>query len=823
VALVLAVLLPSLALGAATAWHMAGNYRAAFEERLSDTAQALALAVGREVQAHVAALTALAASPHLDDDDLAGFYPHARGAAQAIGTPVVVTGADLRQRLHTERPFGSPLPMTNAAEAIRTALTTGRPAVSDLLIGAVVQQPIIVVAVPILRGGRADAVLTAPLIPARLTGLLASQGLSDGAFATVMDSRDVIVARSRKAAEFIGRPAPTWVTQGMIRREAGVLRGRTLAGEDVIVAFQRHASIPGWTVVVGESLVAYQASWYRPLLALGAGGAATFLVALVAAAWLGRRVLRPVRALARHAEMVAVSGGEAPPLGDAPTRVAEFEALRRSMHRADAALRERETRLRAVVDTAVDAIIVIDERGVIQSANRAVEAIFGYTANEIVGRNVSLLMPAEMAVQHDGHLATYLRTGERRIIGIGREVEGQRKDGSRVALDLTIAEWRDAEGVRFFTGIMRDITQRKAGEAAVAESAARLRAIVDTAVDAIIVIDGRGLVQSFNRSAEAIFGYAAEEVVGQNVSMLMPEPDASRHDGYLAHYGKTGERRIIGIGREVEGRRKDGLTVPLDLSIAEWRDARGERFFTGIMRDITLRKEVEARQRILMREVDHRAKNALAVVQSVVRLTRAEDAAAYARAVEARVAALARAHTLLAEQGWASTDLRALVAAELAPYGATSVSLSGPTVPIAHTAAQPIGMALHELATNAAKHGALSRSGGTVTLRWWLEGGGLRLLWEERGGPPVAGPPTRRGFGSRLIEATVKTQLGGTVEKHWEPGGLVCEITVPLARAVAAETPPGDVAAIVGRAGTAKTGRRGEDAVSPVRQTAMPS
>uniref|UniRef100_UPI0012EDCFC6 cache domain-containing protein n=1 Tax=Belnapia moabensis TaxID=365533 RepID=UPI0012EDCFC6 len=351
VALVLAVLLPSLALGAATAWHMAGNYRAAFEERLSDTAQALALAVGREVQAHVAALNALAASPHLDGDDLAGFYPHARGAAEAISTPIVVTGADLRQRLHTERPFGSPLPMTNAAEAVRSALATQQPTISNLLIGAVLREPIIVVAVPILRGVHANAVLTAPLLPARLTGLLASQGLSGGGFATVMDSRGVIVARSLEVGEFIGRPAPTWVTEGMIGRETGVLQGRTLMGEDVIVAFRQLANPPGWTVVVGESLAAYEASWRGPLLALGIGGAATFLIALAAAAWLGRRILRPVRTLARQAEAVAASSGEAPAPDSIPVDVAEFEALRLSMRRADAALREREVRLRAIVDT----------------------------------------------------------------------------------------------------------------------------------------------------------------------------------------------------------------------------------------------------------------------------------------------------------------------------------------------------------------------------------------------------------------------------------------------------------------------------------------
>src|SRR5215207_3342249 len=141
-ALVLVVLLPSLALGAATACHMAGNYRAAFEARLSDTAQALALALDREVQAHIAALTTLAASPRLDEPDLAAFHAHARGAAEALGTPVVVIGADLQQRLHTERPPGAPLPATGAPETVRRVGESRRPAVSDLLVGAVLRTPV---------------------------------------------------------------------------------------------------------------------------------------------------------------------------------------------------------------------------------------------------------------------------------------------------------------------------------------------------------------------------------------------------------------------------------------------------------------------------------------------------------------------------------------------------------------------------------------------------------------------------------------------------------------------------------------------------------
>jgi PAS domain S-box-containing protein len=375
----------------------------------------------------------------------------------------------------------------------------------------------------------------------------------------------------------------------------------------------------------------------------------------------------------------------------------------------------------------------------------------------------------------------------------------------------------DPARVREFAGLQRAV--RSAEEtlreraAAVAAGEARLRAVVDTATDAIVVIDEAGAVQSFNRAAEAIFGYAAGEVVGRNVSALMEAEHAGRHDGYLAAYRRTGARKIIGVGREVEGRRKDGSPVPLDLSIAEWRDAGGKRFFTGIMRDISARKAGEARRALLAREVDHRAKNALAVVQSVLRLTPRDEPAAFAAAVEARVAALARVHSLLAEGGWSGADLRAVAERELAPYAAArrqgegapaAVLLDGPPVPLAPAAVQPFAMVLHELATNAAKHGALSAPGGRVELRWRAgrraeDDGFLRLRWAEAGGPLVAGPPARRGFGARVVEATVRGQLGGAVVRRWEPSGLVVEVAVPLARAAAggAEAHGGSAAAAI--------------------------
>ena len=289
--------------------------------------------------------------------------------------------------------------------------------------------------------------------------------------------------------------------------------------------------------------------------------------------------------------------------------------------------------------------------------------------------------------------------------------------------------------------------------------------------------------------------------MGRNVAILVGGEHGAKHDGYLAAYRQTGVRKAVGHLRDLPGRCKGGSPVPLDISIAEWRDAEGKRFFTDIMRDVSDRKANEERRALLMREVDHRAKNALAVVQSVLRLTPRDEPAAAFAAVEARVAALARVHSLLAEGGWSGADLRAVAERELAPYTAAPrrrdatargplVSLDGPPVPLAAAAVQPFAMVLHELATNAAKHGALSAPGDVVEVRWRAgcraeDDDMLRLCWTETGGPPVAGAPARRGFGTRVVEATVRGQLGGSVERRWEPSGLVVEIAVPLARLVA--------------------------------------
>jgi two-component sensor histidine kinase/DNA-binding response OmpR family regulator len=202
---------------------------------------------------------------------------------------------------------------------------------------------------------------------------------------------------------------------------------------------------------------------------------------------------------------------------------------------------------------------------------------------------------------------------------------------------------------------------------------------------------------------------------------------------------------------------------------------------SGVTIDITERKEAEERQAILAREVDHRARNALAVVQSIVRLTHANSTENYKAAVEGRLGALARAHGLLSEFRWQGADLKRLIEDELAPYrtaDADKIIAVGPDVILQPASAQTLALAIHELATNAAKYGALSSSAGQIRLRWDLNHSGLRLEWTESGGPRVA-PPIARGYGTRVVTASVEGQLDGRAVFEWRSEGLRCTMSIP--------------------------------------------
>ncbi len=261
---------------------------------------------------------------------------------------------------------------------------------------------------------------------------------------------------------------------------------------------------------------------------------------------------------------------------------------------AEQALRESEQRFRLLVEGVEDyAVYLLDTQGRVISWNTGAERIKGYTQREVLGQHIAVFHTPE-----DRKAGVPERCIQAAVTQGHCRTEGQRvrKDGSHFWAEVVITALRDEAGeLRGFSKFTRDISRRKRAEQTLLETTQRLRAILETAVDGIITIDERGRIQGVNPATTRLFGYAPEELIGQNVSILMPQPYRGAHDGYMEHYLRTGERKVIGIGREVEGRRKDGSVFPLELTVSETLLPQG-RLFTGMVRDITARRRAEQNQ-----------------------------------------------------------------------------------------------------------------------------------------------------------------------------------------------------------------------------------
>lgn len=265
---------------------------------------------------------------------------------------------------------------------------------------------------------------------------------------------------------------------------------------------------------------------------------------------------------------------------------------------------EQALRLEAIFNTVIDGIITINRRGLIESINPAAADLFGYEPLEVIGQNVKVLMPEPYHKEHDGYIHNYESTGHKKIIGIGREVKGHRKDGSVFPFFLSVSEVQLEDRI-IYTGIIHDISDLKRAERAVQDGRHQLDAIISNAVDGIITINERGFMQMVNPAAAKLFGYESNELIGQNVSIIAPSPHRTQHDSYINKYMETGKRKIIGIGREVVGQRKDGSTFPCLLSVSEI-DLGNRRLFAGMIHDLTEQKAHEEDIKRLNSELERR-------------------------------------------------------------------------------------------------------------------------------------------------------------------------------------------------------------------------
>lgn len=272
--------------------------------------------------------------------------------------------------------------------------------------------------------------------------------------------------------------------------------------------------------------------------------------------------------------------------------------------------------LKALFENAVDGIILINERGIVVSVNPAASKLFAYEPNEIIGNNIKMLMPEPDHSGHDGYLVNYKKTKIRKIIGKGREVKGKRKDGTIFPFYLSISEVKNSDE-RLFAGVIHDVSETKQAIKELERSKKRWEAIIHTAVDTIIIIDARGHIEDMNTATIKLFGYKRDEMIGNNIKMLMPEPDHSAHDQYLTNYHESHQPKIIGTGRDVEGKKKDGTVFPLRLAVSEFV-VDGEKFFAGIIHDLSKQKKAEKEIHELNSQLERKVKERTEELAEVV-------------------------------------------------------------------------------------------------------------------------------------------------------------------------------------------------------------
>jgi len=310
-----------------------------------------------------------------------------------------------------------------------------------------------------------------------------------------------------------------------------------------------------------------------------------------------------------------------------------------------------------------------------------------------------------------------------------------------------------------------------------------LASIVEHSDDAIVSTNLDGIVKSWNKSAEWAFGYLSEEVISTPITILIPPERQDERDAILErirHGDRTDRFETI-------CRCRDGHLINVSMTMSPMRDVDGIVVgVSRIARDITERKEREEREHLLMREVNHRAKNMLSVVDAIARQTATRDPEHFVDCFSERIQALSANQDLLIKNAWHGVEIEDLVRAQLATFAdliGSRIALCGPKLRLNAAAAQAIGLALHELSTNAGKYGALSTDRGRVDVSWDAADDTFTIGWIEREGPPVS-VPQRRGFGTTVIEAMAERSVGGAVDLDYAPSGLVWRLTCQAANAL---------------------------------------
>lgn len=658
-------------------------------------------------------------------------------------------------------------------------------AVGDFTQGRGTGQPTLHMARPLRNG-------TGALLGGLIVGLsvdwlnndLATMALPAGASAAIIDRNGIVLARTPSPERFVGMRVPDFALPAVLAGGPGVIEGPSMDGPRRIAGVMPVTAAPGgMSVVVGlsveHSVLDTQSREARAsMLVVGALMVGLFLA--IGAFHLG--VDKPVQALMRTARAWSAQDLTARigPLGGGRefSRIGTaLDAMANALQRAEHARLAASTRVKALSDVSPQVVFTADETGRIDWLNGYWRQFTGLSTARSVG--VGLLR----AVHPD----------DRR----GAIAAWRRATGANEAFDLELrlcraearawrwfycraAPIRDAAGrVTSWAGVALDFHELRQTREALAEQSERLRVTYQSAPIGLCLLDPELRFLAINAILADATGASPDAHMGRTLHAMAPQ---------TALILEAPLRRLFETGEPVVEIEVLGPPVPPPALRRVWlnsflpvRNAAGRIVAaTGSVLDVTARKHAERMETLLSREVDHRAKNVLAVVRSMVCVSAAEapdDVATFVDVLEGRIAAMARVHTLLSRAGWNSVDLGELVRQETAAHVAQFCTEGG-LVPLVPEAAQPLTMVLHELVTNAVKYGALSEPTGLVTLRWTRDAAGVVMEWVERGGPAVPGPPALTGFGTELIDGNSSTPLDGGLLRDWAPEGLRCTLRI---------------------------------------------
>jgi PAS domain S-box-containing protein len=435
--------------------------------------------------------------------------------------------------------------------------------------------------------------------------------------------------------------------------------------------------------------------------------------------------------------------------------------------------------LEDLFENAVMALHLVSRDGTILRANAKELQTLGYLPDEYIGRNIAEFHVDRATV--DDILGRLSRNEQL----VQYPARMRAKDGSiRHVLVSSNARFRDGEFVntRCFTV---DVTERLQAEERVRwHEEQRLAATYQYAPVGILEVDADGNVLRTNVQSCKLLGYSLDEMLGRSI-FGEPTDQSSGTDREQFQRQVAGESDRYTIERRV--RRKNGSYLWMLITSSGVRDTNGEFLYAvRVQQDITERKEREEREHLLIREINHRAKNMLSVVDAIAHQTATRDPEDFIERFSQRIQALSASQDLLVRNEWKGVDIEDMARAQLSHFAdliGSRIAVNGPKLRLKTSGAQAVGLALHELATNAGKYGALSTDLGCVDIRWRTEGDELTICWTERDGPPVS-PPRQRGFGTVVMKAMTERSVGGNVKLDYAPSGVTWRLTCPAANAL---------------------------------------